>query len=313
MQRAFCSLEGLAVGDAFGEQYFMNWDTIRHILTSDERPAPPFNFTDEEFMARRVKERRMPFRKTWRWTDDTAMAISIVENLRDFGEIQPDELARSFSRKFQDDPERGYGAAMHKLLPQLQNSDWSVSQQLFDGEGSWGNGAAMRVAPIGAYFADDLDAVVENARRSALVTHAHPEAVAGAIAVALATAFAWRLREKNIDGKKFIRDIRDFLPESQVREGVTYARGMVHDSDVEEAVAVLGNGENISAFDTVPFCLWCAAQHLNNFEEAIWLTLSGLGDRDTTCAIVGGIVAAHTGVEDIPTFWRESREQLPVL
>jgi ADP-ribosylglycohydrolase len=314
LSRALCSLEGLSVGDAFGEQYFMDWDTIRHILTSDERPAAPYNFTDEEFMAQRIQARKMPFKKTWRWTDDTAMALSIVENLRDFGEIKPEALAQSFSRRFADEPDRGYGPAMHGLLPQLSSGDYSAASQLFDGQGSYGNGAAMRVAPIGAYFADDLDAVVENARRSAEVTHVNQEAVVGAIAIALATAYAWRLRDKNeeFDGKRFIRDIRDFLPESQVREGVTYARGMLEDSDIEEAVAVLGNGENITAFDTVPFCLWCAAQHLNNFEEAIWLTLSGLGDRDTTCAIVGGIVATHTGTEGIPNLWRDSREALPL-
>ncbi|MEA5594520.1 ADP-ribosylglycohydrolase family protein [Rivularia sp. UHCC 0363] len=64
--------------------------------------------------------------------------------------------------------------------------------------------------------------------------------------------------------------------------------------------AILGNGTKVSAQDTVPFTLWCAAQHLDNYEEALWLTVSGLGDRDTNCAIVGGIVSLSTGVESIP-------------
>jgi ADP-ribosylglycohydrolase len=59
--------------------------------------------------------------------------------------------------------------------------------------------------------------------------------------------------------------------------------------------------------------MWCAAQHLDNYEEALWLTVSGLGDRDTTCAIVGGIVSLHTGVEGIPAAWRRAREPLPRL
>ena len=47
------------------------------------------------------------------------------------------------------------------------------------------------------------------------------------------------------------------------------------------------------------------------FSEAMWLTVAGLGDRDTTCAIVGGIVAAKTGKSEIPAEWRARREPLP--
>lgn len=61
----------------------------------------------------------------------------------------------------------------------------------------------------------------------------------------------------------------------------------------------------------MPFALWCTAQHLGHFEEAVWLTVSGLGDRDTTCAIVGGIVALSADRATIPTDWLESCEQLP--
>ena len=50
---------------------------------------------------------------------------------------------------------------------------------------------------------------------------------------------------------------------------------------------------------------------MENTPEALWTTLSGLGDRDTTCAIVGGIVACRTGVEGIPAEWLAAREPLP--
>ncbi len=51
----------------------------------------------------------------------------------------------------------------------------------------------MRVAPLGAYFADDLPCLVTEARASAEITHAHPEGQAGAIAVAVAAAWAWHI------------------------------------------------------------------------------------------------------------------------
>jgi ADP-ribosylglycohydrolase len=61
----------------------------------------------------------------------------------------------------------------------------------------------------------------------------------------------------------------------------------------------------------VPFALWCAATPSASFQAAIWLTLSGLGDCDTTAAIVGGIVVLRTGSDDIPPAWRAACEPLP--
>ena len=67
------------------------------------------------------------------------------------------------------------------------------------------------------------------------------------------------------------------------------------------------------AQDTVPFALWCAARQLTHFEEALWATVSGFGDRDTTCAIVGGIVSLAVGREGLPAEWLAARESLTTL
>ena len=74
---------------------------------------------------------------------------------------------------------------------------------------------------------------------------------------------------------------------------------------------MLGSGDGATAQDTVPFVLWCAGECLDDYEEALWLTVSGLGDRDTTCAMVGGIVALSAGEGSIPVGWRQAREPLP--
>ena len=80
---------------------------------------------------------------------------------------------------------------------------------------------------------------------------------------------------------------------------------------VRAAVSTLGNGSKVTAQDTVPFALWSAACHLNDYEEALWATVSGLGDRDTTCAIAGGVVAARTGMGGVPGGWLSAREDFP--
>jgi ADP-ribosylglycohydrolase len=68
----------------------------------------------------------------------------------------------------------------------------------------------------------------------------------------------------------------------------------------------------VTAPDTVPFCLWICSRYSNDFVEAMWNTVTALGDRDTTCAIVGGIVACQTGREAIPSEWFDFRESFEI-
>ena len=98
------------------------------------------------------------------------------------------------------------------------------------------------------------------------------------------------------------------MPEGSTREGIQAALEISADR-FDEAAKRLGTGWQVSAQDTVPFCLWCAAHNLHSFEDAIWLTLAAEGDRDTLCAIVGGIVALSAS--DIPAAWIDHREPLP--
>jgi ADP-ribosylglycohydrolase len=81
--------------------------------------------------------------------------------------------------------------------------------------------------------------------------------------------------------------------------------------NAEFAAYQLGNGRCTSAQDTVPFALWAAARNLDDFEQAFWTTASAGGDVDTTCAIVGGIVAAKVGADGLPAQWRAACEPLP--
>lgn len=284
------SLLGLSVGDAFGERFFINPVTVESII-----------------------EQRAPLSAPWRFTDDTMMAMSVVSVLREHGDINQNALAQSFAWHYST--HRGYGMAMHGLLALIRaGMPWrSAAGSLFDGQGSFGNGAAMRVAPVGAYFADDLGRVIEEAAKSAEVTHKHPEAIAGAIAVAIAAACACHASGESTKpyGTEFLDLVLPHIPASEVRHGILRARELKDETEVRAAAALLGCGKHVSAQDTVPFTLWCASRHLDDYEEALWTTVSGLGDRDTTCAIVGGIVVLSAGIESIPQLWLASREPLP--
>ncbi len=275
---ALLSLTGLSVGDAFGELFFSQ---------------PP--------------DRRQLPEGPWRWTDDTHMALSIVEVLKNSGRIDQDTLAKGFAERFMQEPWRGYAGGARKLLTRIAcGEDWrTVALTLFNG-GSYGNGAAMRAAPIGGFFSGDPATAAEEARLSAVITHAHPEGQAGGMAVAAAAAIA--SRGDRPSGLDFLRAILPFVPGSLTRERIEAAL-RIPGEDLQEAVHSLGTGAYVSAPDTVPFCLWSAAYHLDDFADAMWWTVSGLGDRDTTCAIVGGIVALSS--RSIPPEWLRRREPLP--
>jgi hypothetical protein len=114
-----------------------------------------------------------------------------------------------------------------------------------------------------------------------------------------------------VDGPTFLRAVLPHVPTSEVRAGIERALTLPDTASAQDAAIALGNGSQVSGQDTVPFTLWCASRSLHDYEEALWLTASGFGDVDTTCAIVGGIVAAGVGASAIPPAWLAAREPLP--
>jgi ADP-ribosylglycohydrolase len=172
----------------------------------------------------------------------------------------------------------------------------------------------MRVAPLGAYFADDLGRCAEEARASSLVTHTHPEGVAGAIAVAVAAAVAWQLGDAPNAERvpRLFDEVLRLTPESEVRRKLLLASTTPTDVPADNVASALGCGLLVTGPDTVPFCIWMAAHHLDRFVEALGKTISVGGDCDTNAAIVGGIVALSAGQESIPPEWLKAREPVQI-
>jgi ADP-ribosylglycohydrolase len=128
----------------------------------------------------------------------------------------------------------------------------------------------MRVAPLGAYFADSPARAAREASAAAEVTHAHPEGVAGAVAVAAAAsvAAAARMAGRTPAAGEFIDAVRASVPRSRVRVVLSRARRMLRATPVE-AAAVLGTGEHVTAQDTVPYTVWVAARFLTDYPAAV--------------------------------------------
>lgn len=286
LEQAKISLLGLSVGDAFGETFFGAETVIRD----------------------RIQHRKLQ-EGTWLFTDDTVMSIGIYNILARYGSIHQDELAREFADNYLLDDYRGYGGTAHAILKSIAaGNHWKqVSSEVFDGMGSMGNGAAMRSAPIGAYFYDDTEKVITQASLAAAITHLHPDAIAGAVAVALAACICTRPEVPTKE--QFYDFIVTHTPESDVKYKIKKAATLPAYYDIRTIVSILGNGTRLSATDTVPFALWCAANHLTSFEEALWTAVSGLGDRDTIAAITASIVVLSAGEDSIPLSWIRQSER----
>ncbi len=266
-------LIGLALGDALGGPY----------------EGLPDGVIDGLVMSGVVLDD--PAEATIHYTDDTQMMIGLAEELADRGEVEEDALLARFAANY--NPDRGYGAGMRRLLGAILdgNARPGMALDLFPG-GSLGNGAAMRVAPVGICFAGDLDRVAEQAGRSARPTHAHPIGIDGARLLALGVALAAR-------GGPFIR--RDFFGELARRAETDEFRwqieaaGHLRDSD---SLGPFGNG--LEAHRSVTTALGLFAASPDDYPGTIRRAIAQGGDTDTLAAMAGALAGARLGLGAIP-------------
>lgn len=233
------------------------------------------------------------------YTDDTQMAIALGESLLEQGGVDEDALGRAFAEAY--DPERGYGSGTTEVLRLVRSGvpPREAARSALGGEGSLGNGAAMRIAPVALVYARDPAALVEAARASALVTHAHPLGVDAAVAQAAATAAGLR-------GESPLEAALAVATGADLRERLEVARGLADAEPAPAQVAErLGNGW--SGYESVPAAVYAATAH-DSFEQAVTFAVRCGGDADTIGAMAGAIAGAREGAAAIPARWLEALE-----
>ncbi len=240
------------------------------------------------------------------YTDDTEMMIGILEVLAENGDFDPDLTARKFLENFH--PERGYGERIYKLMGRLRKGI-SLHQVATD---SFGNGAAMRIAPIGFFYFHDIKSVKRYAILSCKITHLHPEAIAGAVAQAVGVSLAVnygirnmpilrvefldRIREEILDlHTGFVQRLLEIksIPKADLRDNIqNIARCFVCDVRSAEAVPPA-----IASFLLT-----------DSFEDAVVTGINLGGDTDTIGAMTGAIAGAYYGYSQIPDEWIQGLE-----
>ena len=230
-----------------------------------------------------------------RYTDDTQMALVLAEHLAEYGGVEPDSLASCWAAAY--DAKRGYGGGAAKLLKRIRAGErWpDLTESIFPG-GSFGNGGAMRVAPIGLAFGDAeqrRSAAADQAR----ITHAHPEGLEGAVILAEAVACA----AAGMDDVALT--VRTLLA---VAELAIYRRklGIVqHELERQpgprETVTLFGHG--VRAADSVVTAIYAWLRHRDqSFEALLQFVIALGGDTDTIGAMAGALWGAAHGETALP-------------
>lgn len=250
-------------------------------------------------------------REEGRYTDDTQMMIGILETLREQQRFDPALCARKFQENF--DPRRGYGRRIFGVVDRIrQGMSWDQV-----GTDSFGNGGAMRIAPIGCFYSNDIEAIKENAILSARITHYHPEGLAGAVAQATAVGLAFQsgLFDEPIDAALYLDRISDQVKDldKKFSDSLLGLKPIADDSQagrplLELVEAISGRyGLSLRAIESVPAAIG-AFVLTSSFRDAVVLGVNLGGDTDTIGAMAGATAGAYYGYRKMPQEWLERLE-----
>jgi poly(ADP-ribose) glycohydrolase ARH3 len=227
------------------------------------------------------------------------MMIGVAETLVECGHIDEGELCKRFAANYQRN--RGYGGGARRVIEAIIDGldHKHLAQNYFPG-GSLGNGAAMRVAPVGLMFRHEPDALWEQARLSALPTHVHPLGIEGAQILALAVGLASATRD--FDRQQFFSALSARCTAIEFSEQLTRATRI----DDPRDLALFGNG--IEAASSVVTAIASFALTPNSYEDSIGNAILLGGDTDTIAAMAGAISGAYLGRQSIPEHLLQSLE-----
>ena len=300
---------GLAVGDALG--YPAEFRSRAQIL----REIGPDGITD--FI--RLKDPRFTRpvilgadHPPGTFTDDTQMSLAVARGLLAADPDDLDGLMHAVAGEFvtwsvSPDNDRAPGGT---CMTGCSNLRRGVSWRDAGVVRSKGCGSAMRVAPIGLLFHNDLDHLLEVARASSLPTHGHPAALEGAAAAALMVALALRGAPAvemmaEIEKRCFGRSPDFDACLSRVPELI--------EAPPAKALSTAGLGEGWVAEEAVASALYCCWRHPGDYAAGVLEAVNTDGDSDSIATIAGSVLGAALGVDGIPATWAKRVEASDLL
>jgi len=248
-----------------------------------------------------------------RYTDDTALTLAVAESLVECGEFHYWHMAERILKKYEQEPWRRYGHTLSRVFRLMRNGKLGfgmIDRDLYP-EGSFGNGAPMRVAPVGLLYYDDPRTLRDIAYNCAGITHSHELGLEGAALQACAVALAVLADPQDISTTEFLGTLRMFAKPGPYQDKLKTIIQLLDAKPArEEVVAQLGTGA--SSLESVPTAIY-AFLSTGDFKSAVIYAVSLGGDADTIGAMTGAIAGACYGIEGIPSQWRETVENREYL
>lgn len=281
---------GSAIGDALGEM--------------------AFSYPEKDELLKAISQV-----KELIYTDDTAMAIGLAESLIERKGIDQQHLGDTFYKNFVREPWRGYASGPPSIFSLVRRTGISyvhAAKTLFGGEGSLGNGAAMRITPVGLFFYH-TDLLYEQACASAEVTHSHPVGKDGAAVQAYGIAQALLLDPKEeFPRERFIKNLISLAKTSEIREKLKEVQNLLNE-ECSDRMASERLGRSVAVHESMPFSIYSFLRYPKSFESCLFCSILHGGDRDTLGAMAGALSGAYLGMKAIPRAWIEKLENLDTI
>lgn len=274
--RVLGCLLGGAIGDAMGSCY--------------ENQSAPLQPNEEQ---------------TWQLTDDTQLTLATCEAIVKARRVDPEAIADSFVRWFQERRLTGLGAStLHALKSLAVGSHWALAGRR--GEMSAGNGTAMRIAPLAFLCQPQSQADRLLIRDVCRITHHNEEAYAGALAVVLTIQL---LAGSADNAKSLLARVAAELPDSGVRDRLLAIDTDSGRASIREIASRFGCSGHV--VESVPLAIFAAQQYPEMaFEQIVVSVVECGGDTDTNASIAGQIVGSVVGLDGLPGGWVE---RVPLL
>ncbi len=242
-----------------------------------------------------------------RWTDDTQMTIGLAQSLVECKGLDPDRLAKRWADTMEG--MRGYGPGTRKLLRLIKAGvDWREANRSVFAEGSYGNGAAMRAAPLGLLYHRHIGELRRATEQASAITHSHPLGIEGALLIAGAVAMA-------LQGEVDLDALRGFCTREEYRGRLVLAKELLAGKPSRTQVRrQLGNG--ILAHESAVTAVYAFRRFPDDFQAMVEFIIGLGGDTDTIGAMAGGIFGAKNGAGALPAGLLarlEQREQIEAL
>lgn len=237
-----------------------------------------------------------------RYTDDTDMMMGVAESLLECGGFDADHMALVLMRRYFEEPWRGYGSGSPRIFEAMRmGRDREIAAREIYPGGSYGNGGAMRVAPVALVYRGSKQECFQTAARSAKITHTHPLGVDAAVLQASAVTAA--LDAKSVAPvDRFLKNLTLPVISPIYRDKISCVASLLRGGcERADVVRELGNG--VEGFRSVPTAVYCFLANHGSFEKAILYALSLGGDTDTIAAMTGAMAGAYHGLSGISPRW----------